>query len=97
MDSTRPAAERLRWEVSRSCGASYDVLTLDRREVANVMSVPAGWTVRNYFLKFEQPGAHVICERARTPCDQRKRGFLRIARCRGMRNSGRRSGAHFVD
>jgi hypothetical protein len=52
--------ERLSWRVSQSCGCAYDVLTLDHREAADVMSVPAGWATRNYLLKFEVKGAYEV-------------------------------------
>jgi len=47
------------WKGQR-CGCAYDVLTLDHREVADVMCVPAGWATRNYLLKFEVKGAHEV-------------------------------------
>ena len=60
MEGAKTIRERLSWRESRSCGCAYDVLTLDHREVADVMSVPAGWATRNYMLKFEVKGAHEV-------------------------------------
>jgi hypothetical protein len=52
--------ERLSWRITQSCGCSYDVQTLDHREVADVMEVLAGWATRNYTLNFEVKGAHEV-------------------------------------
>jgi hypothetical protein len=73
-------AERLSWGKNHSCGAEYDVLILDRREVADVMCVPAGWATRNYFLKFEEPGAHVVCESKNEAMRHAEKWFLERAR-----------------
>ena len=48
------------WRIKRSCGCEYDVLTLDHREVADLMEVPAGWATRNYMLEFGVKGAHEV-------------------------------------
>jgi hypothetical protein len=63
MEGARTIEERLNWRRSRyGSGDGYDVLCLENREVADVMSVPAGWATRNYLLKFEVPGAHEVYE-----------------------------------
>ena len=60
MESVRPFSERMAWSVTRSCGCQYDVLIIDRREEAFVMSRPAGWAVRMNRLSFHAPGGHAV-------------------------------------
>jgi hypothetical protein len=61
MEGVKAIKERLSWRKSRyGSGDGYDMLTLDHREIADVMEVPAGWATRNYMLKFEVKGAHEV-------------------------------------
>ena len=62
MESERPFSERMHWEVTKSCGCSYDVLIIDKREVAFIVPCPAGWAMRMHRLAYGEPGSQAITE-----------------------------------